>query len=222
MSNTEIVADIADELEETARNRDQAGFLAALKKIPRYFHLLIDRPNLPMLRDAVIAITRKVKAHNLPTPLVELGSRILRNPRKCLYDHPETGPQPRTVYDDIADFVSLLPAFGTNSEEDNTSTPEQKPQASTEQVQSQEVAGKTMPESEKPVSKPEHDVEYTKPLQNKQWAEIFGYSPNKMRDLRNEGKVYHFKQVSARRWSLPIDELPAEYLEKYRQRMAVA
>ena len=59
------------------------------------------------------------------------------------------------------------------------------------------------------------DKEYSLPLFMKKWAYIFGVSPNKMRELR-EGEHYHFRKVSPRKWTLPKGELPAEYLEKYR------
>ena len=60
-----------------------------------------------------------------------------------------------------------------------------------------------------------NDVEYSLPLFMKQWAVIFGISRNKMSELRDSER-YHFRQVSDRKWSLPKNELPAEYLEKYR------
>jgi hypothetical protein len=50
----------------------------------------------------------------------------------------------------------------------------------------------------------------------KKWAKILGISENKMKEIREDGKAYHFVQVSARKWKLPKKELPAEYLEKYR------
>lgn len=55
----------------------------------------------------------------------------------------------------------------------------------------------------------------SRPLFMKSWAKIFGISTSTMRRMRN-GKKYDFIQKSERKWSLPIDELPAEYLEKYR------
>ena len=54
------------------------------------------------------------------------------------------------------------------------------------------------------------------PLMMKKWAYIFGVSPNTMRKLRDNG-TYHFRKIDSRHWTLPIQELPAEYLEKYRQ-----
>ncbi len=56
---------------------------------------------------------------------------------------------------------------------------------------------------------------FSEPLAWNKWALIFGLSPNKLRELRKQGK-YHFDQVSGRRWRLPMDELPAEYLQKFR------
>ncbi len=58
--------------------------------------------------------------------------------------------------------------------------------------------------------------EYSLPLTMKKWASIFGVSENALRKLRDE-KKYHFVKVNARAWKLPKDELPTEYLEKYRQ-----
>lgn len=60
------------------------------------------------------------------------------------------------------------------------------------------------------------DKERSRPLFSKDWAYIFGLSRNKMREIREENEVYHFRQVSPRKWTLPRRELPAEYLEKYR------
>lgn len=62
----------------------------------------------------------------------------------------------------------------------------------------------------------ENAIEYSKPLAMKHWATIFGVGKNKMRELRDSDK-YHFKQISDRKWVLPKNELPAEYLEKYRK-----
>lgn len=59
-------------------------------------------------------------------------------------------------------------------------------------------------------------TERSLPLPMVKWAYIFGVSANKLRDLRREEK-YHFSKVSARLWTLPKDELPTEYLERYRQ-----
>jgi hypothetical protein len=63
---------------------------------------------------------------------------------------------------------------------------------------------------------PTENKEHSLPLGVKQWAFIFGISKNKLRELR-ENKMYHFRQVSSHLWTLPKNELPAEYLEKYRQ-----
>ena len=57
------------------------------------------------------------------------------------------------------------------------------------------------------------------PLGNTKWAQIFGVSPNKMREIRRSDD-YHFKPVGERRWSLPKNELPAEYLAKYQRPIA--
>jgi hypothetical protein len=60
------------------------------------------------------------------------------------------------------------------------------------------------------------ETEYSLPLSMKKWAGILGFSENKMREVREANDKYHFDQVSPRKWRLPKDELPAEYLEKYR------
>jgi len=65
----------------------------------------------------------------------------------------------------------------------------------------------------------ESQVEYSMPLPMTKWAEILGLSENTLREARKE-KKYHFLEVSKRRWSLPKQELPTEYLEKYRHAMA--
>jgi hypothetical protein len=62
----------------------------------------------------------------------------------------------------------------------------------------------------------ESKTEYSLPLSMKKWAEILGFSENKMKEIREEAKTYHFKQVCSRKWQLPKYDLPAEYLEKYR------
>lgn len=59
-------------------------------------------------------------------------------------------------------------------------------------------------------------TEYSLPLPMTKWAVILGVSENTLRDLRKD-KKYHFDQVSPRKWRLPKQEIPAEYLEKYRQ-----
>jgi hypothetical protein len=63
-------------------------------------------------------------------------------------------------------------------------------------------------------------IEHSLPLGMKRWALIFDISVNKLRQLRDDirdDKIYHFRKVSPRLWTLPKSELPAEYLEKYRQ-----
>jgi hypothetical protein len=59
-------------------------------------------------------------------------------------------------------------------------------------------------------------IGYSLPLPMTKWAIILGVSENKLRELRKE-KKYHFDQISKRKWRLPKHEIPAEYLEKYRQ-----
>ncbi len=55
----------------------------------------------------------------------------------------------------------------------------------------------------------------SKPLSLKKWSEIFGISQSTMIRWKNE-KKYPFNQISPKKWELPIDSLPCEYLEKYR------
>ena len=65
----------------------------------------------------------------------------------------------------------------------------------------------------------EDAVEYSRPLSWKQWADIFGMSKAALRVIRDDAEsIYHFRKPrkNARRWTLPKNELPAEYLEKYR------
>jgi hypothetical protein len=71
-------------------------------------------------------------------------------------------------------------------------------------------------QSSKKNNKTPPQTEHSMPLGVKKWADIFGVSENKLREFR-DSKMYHFRQVSPRRWTLPKNELPAEYLEKYRQ-----
>ena len=60
------------------------------------------------------------------------------------------------------------------------------------------------------------EIEYSLALPMKKWSEILGFSENKMKEIREAGEKYHFDKVSKRKWRLPKNELPAEYLEKYR------
>jgi hypothetical protein len=51
----------------------------------------------------------------------------------------------------------------------------------------------------------------------KDWGKIFRLSTNKLRVIRkSENPKYHFQQATKRRWTLPLSELPAEYLVKFR------
>ncbi|MFX0194591.1 MAG: hypothetical protein ACFFCW_00590 [Candidatus Hodarchaeota archaeon] len=59
-------------------------------------------------------------------------------------------------------------------------------------------------------------TEYSFPLTMTKWAEIFKISENKLRELR-DANIYHFDKVSPRKWRLPKNEIPTEYLEKYRR-----
>jgi hypothetical protein len=64
------------------------------------------------------------------------------------------------------------------------------------------------------------DTGQSKPLGVKDWATIFEVGKNKMREMMN-GPDYHFKKVGGekgRKWTLPINELPVEYLVQYRSK----
>ncbi len=55
------------------------------------------------------------------------------------------------------------------------------------------------------------------PLSLKKWASIFDCSINVVREWKNDPKSpYHFEKIGGRKWRLPLKELPAEYLEKYK------
>jgi len=54
----------------------------------------------------------------------------------------------------------------------------------------------------------------SRPLSRNQWKDIFGIGKNKMGELI-KGDQYHFEPVGQRKWTLPVNELPAEYLAKY-------
>jgi len=56
----------------------------------------------------------------------------------------------------------------------------------------------------------------SKPLSSAKWAIIFGVSPSTMYRWREE-KKYPFEKISERKWALPIDRIPDEYLQNYRQ-----
>lgn len=54
------------------------------------------------------------------------------------------------------------------------------------------------------------------PLSMIKWASIFGVSINTLRQWRKEKPPkYHFRKVDRCHWTLPKNELPAEYLEQY-------
>ncbi len=56
----------------------------------------------------------------------------------------------------------------------------------------------------------------SKPLPMTKWADVFGVSRRTIGRMK-EDEVYPFKQVSDRKWTLPLSSLPAEYLQKYQQ-----
>ncbi len=51
----------------------------------------------------------------------------------------------------------------------------------------------------------------TRPLSMKKWEKILGANRKTLR------KIYNFHRVSERKWTLTLDEFPAEYLEKYQK-----
>ncbi|HUT30841.1 MAG TPA: hypothetical protein VMX13_13700 [Sedimentisphaerales bacterium] len=62
-------------------------------------------------------------------------------------------------------------------------------------------------------------VTWSRPLSMQKWAEMFTVSVSTIRRWINDNtknRKYHFKNVSARKWILPTDELPGEYLLKYK------
>lgn len=69
-----------------------------------------------------------------------------------------------------------------------------------------------------PTSQKNQPLKLSRPLSLQQWSSIFGVSINKVREWKNDPiSPYHFQKMSERKWSLPLNELPAEYLEKYRK-----
>jgi len=64
------------------------------------------------------------------------------------------------------------------------------------------------------------ETEHTAPLSWTKWADVFGISRAALRKIRDAEKpIYHFRKTreNSRKWTLPLHELPAEYLEKYRK-----
>lgn len=60
---------------------------------------------------------------------------------------------------------------------------------------------------------------YSLPLKIGQWCDIFQVSENTLRGWMETGD-YHFRRIGGkegRRWALPKEELPAEYLQKFRE-----
>lgn len=58
------------------------------------------------------------------------------------------------------------------------------------------------------------NLKMSRPLFPKQWASIFGVSTSTIRKWEKL-QTYAFKKKSARKWVLPIQDLPAEYLQRY-------
>ena len=71
---------------------------------------------------------------------------------------------------------------------------------------------------ETPAAQQNQRPKMSRPLGLKKWAYILNASINKVRDWRDDPKSkYHFDKVSDRKWRLPLNELPAEYLDNYRK-----
>ncbi len=60
----------------------------------------------------------------------------------------------------------------------------------------------------------EHNEKMSRPLFPKKWASIFNVSTSTIRRWKKDG-TYPFQKISERKWALPINKLPAEYLQKY-------
>jgi len=73
------------------------------------------------------------------------------------------------------------------------------------------AAGQTEP----PGTVKKDNVKISRPLFPKQWASVFGVSTSTIRRWKKD-KTYSFTKMSERKWALPIQELPAEYLQKYK------
>ena len=69
----------------------------------------------------------------------------------------------------------------------------------------------------------ENTCEHSLPLSWKQWArDVFDMDEKTLRNIRkSENPIYHFRKThpKGRKWTLPIHELPAEYLERYRNQI---
>jgi DNA-binding transcriptional regulator YiaG len=83
------------------------------------------------------------------------------------------------------------------------------------------VGSEKYEETEKKIKKRRSELEketFSIPLSQTAWADILHVSENTIRQWRRSTKKnrpYHFNEVSPRRWRLPINELPAEYLKNY-------
>ena len=75
---------------------------------------------------------------------------------------------------------------------------------------------KAKSKTEKAQRKPDPNEPKSKPLSISKWATIFSVSRYTMTEWKKDGK-YPFEKVSARKWTLPLSSLPAEYLQKYNQ-----
>jgi len=81
------------------------------------------------------------------------------------------------------------------------------------------VGSEKYAETEEKIKKQRSEKEaWSIPLGLTAWADIFHVGDNKMREWmrsKKKNKAYHFDKVSPRKWRLPINELPAEYLKNY-------
>ena len=63
------------------------------------------------------------------------------------------------------------------------------------------------------------DVPYTRGVGQNIWVKVLGVSRSKVQRFiydKSPDRTYHFKQISPRKWALPIDEVPADAFEKYK------
>jgi hypothetical protein len=63
-------------------------------------------------------------------------------------------------------------------------------------------------------------ITWSLPLSPTGWAEILHVSLNtvkRWKDDTDPNKPYHFDEISPRKWRLPQDEIPQEYLENYKE-----
>jgi hypothetical protein len=62
-------------------------------------------------------------------------------------------------------------------------------------------------------------IRYTRGVGQNIWMKVLKLSRSTVRRHianRDEDRPYHFKEISKRKWALPIDEVPAEVFEQYK------